>query len=72
MSEKYTLRRYLMFMALIQRVRHPSRAVDRLLRQHEDWDENEVRSWDGWRSDFTPEFNGARSIETAEIKENVL
>jgi hypothetical protein len=72
MADRYTLRRYLMFMAIIQHQRNPTRAVDRLLRQNPDWDENETRSWEAWRSDFTPTFNGARPIETAEVKEGPL
>lgn len=72
MAEKYTLRKYLMFQALIQKQRNPTRAVDRLLRQHEDWDETETRSWEAWKDDFVPVFNGARPIETAEVKEGPL
>jgi hypothetical protein len=69
---KHTLRRYLLFSALIQRVRNPARAVDRYLRQRPDLDENETRSWEAWRADFVPEFTPGRSIETATIKEGPL
>ena len=72
MADKYTLRRYLVFQALIQRVKNPQRAVDRLLRQHPDWDENETRSWDVWKDEFTPVFNGSRTVERAEVKGGVL
>jgi hypothetical protein len=71
-SGKHTLRRYLVFSALIQRNRNPVRAVDRYLRQHPELDENETRSWEAWRADFIPEFTPGRSIETAPITEGPL
>jgi hypothetical protein len=69
---KYTLRRYLMFQALIQGVPNPSRAVDRLFRKNPGWDEKEVRSWEGWRSDFVPTYMASRSVEHAQVKEGIL
>jgi hypothetical protein len=71
-AEKYTLRKYLSFMALIQRERNHTRAVDRFLREHPEMDESETRSWEGWRTDFTPDFGMKRQVDTAAIQDGIL
>lgn len=66
--ERYTLRKFLVFKAIIARAEFPLRVADRYLSTRPNLDPDQLKTWDQWNEVF-PRLN---LIEDADVSEAYL